>query len=596
MYRGKFENNPSGRSTSELLEERASRNAASGRTAPAGQNRRPQQPRPSQSPEPTVMSGAAPMPPQGARHVPPQNARPVPPQGANSVPPMGARPVPPQGTRPVPPQSAGPVPPQGAAPVPQMNTAPAQQPARPAPVSGAPEKSHRKVTKVFYSFYFGFIALFALSTFFGLHWLNGWLERYEAAQPDDYAEAVFQQLFENPNWGLLYDNSVTKGTDLEGKEAYVAHMQEKVGSNQLTYQETSAGLSGNMKYFVKLGDENIASFMLQGDSEHITDNPNWHLGDIELIFRYDNSYKIQVQEGHKAYVNNMELDESYTIMKASSVAQDFLPVGTTGIRVWTQQIDNLMGKPTVKILDEKGQEMHVSYNPETKTFTEQTEANTITEDQKKAAIGAAEVYGKYMISQANRGELAKYFDASSDVYTTIRTSEKIVQQSFFQSFDFGEETVSDFTMYSDDLFSCHVYVVLNVTRKDGTVKEYPIDTNFFFAKQNTGKWLAYDMTNEPVLEPVGQVRLTFMNGSEQISTGFYDTDATELDTPLIAVPQGKVFSGWTRETLGAEGQKVLEVMFTPDETGHVVLPLGSTLEPMVLTALFENAPAEGGNE
>ena len=65
---------------------------------------------------------------------------------------------------------------------------------------------------------------------------------------------------------------------------------------------------------------------------------------------------------------------------------------------------------------------------------------------------------------------------------------------------------------------------------------------------------------------------------------------------MITVPEGKVFSGWVRENVSAEGKKVLEVVFTPDETGHVVLTGNSTLEPMVLTPLFENAAAEGGTQ
>ncbi len=636
MYKGKFSNNQGGRSTADLLQERASQtspkmpNPAAGRRpvpprsgepdilrnpqeeelhsqpipggeAVSGQSADPMAPQgvrpiPPQGARPMPPQGARPMPPQGARPMPPQGARPMPPQGARPVPPQGARPVPPQGARPMPPQGARPMPPQGARPVPPQNGKPAaprnEKPASQAKVPNAAPAAKKR--SVFYYYYFGFIFVFCLITVFGLVWLKGWLTDYEAAQPFKMAEAVFQAYFAHPNWGALYDNSVTKGTDLEGKEAYVSHMIDKVGSSQLTYQETSAGLSGDKKYFIKLGDEKIASFVLKGDAKHITDIPNWELGDIELIFKYDNSYKIKLLEGHKAFVNDMELDESYTIMKASTVAQDFLPVGTTGIRMWTQQIDNLMGKPKVKIVNEKGEEMPIIYDEETMTFTEQTPANSITEEQRTAAIGAAEAYGKYMISQANRGELAKYFDPSSDIYNTIRTSEKIVQQSFFKSYDFGEESVSDFCMYSDDLFSVHVSVIMNVTRKDDTIKQYPIDTNLFFSKQSTGKWLAYDMTNEPVLEPVGQVRLTFMNGREQLATGFYDTNATEIDTPLISVPEGKVFSGWTRETVGESGQKVLEVMFTPDETGHVVLPPKTTLEPMVLTALFENAPAEGG--
>ncbi len=71
----------------------------------------------------------------------------------------------------------------------------------------------------------------------------------------------------------------------------------------------------------------------------------------------------------------------------------------------------------------------------------------------------------------------------------------------------------------------------------------------FFAKQSTGKWLVYDMTNQDVQKPIGKVRLTFMNGDQVISSDFYDTNATELDTPMISVPEGKVFSGWVRKSV-----------------------------------------------
>ena len=304
-----------------------------------------------------------------------------------------------------------------------------------------------------------------------------------------------------------------------------------------------------------------------------------------------------MMEGHTAFVNDKPLDESYTIMKASTMAQSFLPVGTKGVRMWTQQVDNLMGKPQVRIQDEKGKEMEVTYDVETQTFTEKTEANTMTPEQEEAIVGAAKVYGRYMIAQAGRGELAKYFDSSSKIYASIRDSEKIVQQSFFSSYDFGEPEITSFCMYSDDLFSARVSISLNVTRKDGTVKPFPIDTTLFFSQHSTGKWLAYDMTNEDVQKPIGQVRLTFNStDGTQIASDFYDTNATELDTPMITVPEGKVFSGWVRENVSAEGKKVLEVVFTPDETGHVVLTGNSALEPMVLTPLFENASAEGGTQ
>ena len=98
----------------------------------------------------------------------------------------------------------------------------------------------------------------------------------------------------------------------------------------------------------------------------------------------------------------------------------------------------------------------------------------------------------------------------------------------------------------------------------------------------------YDMTNEDVTKPVGEVRLTFMNGEELLTTGFVANDATSLTTPIISAPEGKKFAGWVRESVDENGTKTLTIMFVPDESGNVTLPAGSTLEPMTLYALFED--------
>lgn len=476
--------------------------------------------------------------------------------------------------------------------------APAAPRANPKKAPQAPQKSGKRSrtgTLVFYSFYFCFIFLFFVCTFFGLQWLHGWLSDYEMAQPTVKSQEVFESLFTDPDWGALYDQSGTSGTVFEGKDTYMAYMSEKMTQGQLTFQETSAGLSGDKKYLVKLGNEKVAAFTLEDkgndgvtDTSNITYIPDWQLGSVELFFNYTDSYRIQLKESHTAYVNGVALDDSYTIQIASTMAEDYLPMGTTGIRMVTQYVDGLMGTPTVTVQDENGQATTVIYDEAQKMFVEQTEANTISEEQKMAVLGAAKAYGKFMIEQASRGELARYFDPSSAPYKSITRQEKIVQKAFFASYNFTTEEVSDFCMYSEDLFSARANVMLNVTRKDDTTKETAINVTLFFERQKNGKWLAYEMTNEDVTRPVGKVRLTFMNGQEELASGFYLTDATELDTPMLSIPEGKVFSGWVRQTVNDQGQTVFNVVFTPDATGHVVLPAGSTLEPMVLHALFQN--------
>lgn len=476
---------------------------------------------------------------------------------------------------------------------------PTRQPSgkRPPATQTVPEK-HRKGPRlggvIFYTLYFMCILVFFVATFFGLQWLQGWLADYQAAQPTTKSQEVFDQLFSHPDWGALYDAAGIENTPYEGKDQFVAYMENKVGDSQLTFKETSAGLSGDKKYFVLLGDEKIASFTLSGQTAAITDIPDWELGSVELFFDRSETFYIQNVDGHTVEVNGVPLDDSHVIQIATTAAAERLPIGVTGTSTCTQEISDLMAVPTVTIFDKSGKSMEVSYDAETHTFTEQTEANTISDSEREAALNAAKTNCLFMIEKASKADIAKYFDTSSDVYSVIVNLGNLWVQDN-NGYRFTKEEVSDYARYSDDLFSAHVVLNLNVTRKDGTTKDFGYDQTLFFRKQDTGKWLVYDATNADVNAPVGKVRLTFMNGDTVLSSEFVKTDATELDTPLVSAPEGKVFIGWYRIDKYDNGT-TYTMAFDPDENGHVTIPNGTTLEPMTLYALFETPSGTDATE
>ena len=476
---------------------------------------------------------------------------------------------------------------------------PTRQPSgkRPPVTQTVPEK-HRKGPRlggvIFYTLYFMFILVFFVATFFGLQWLQGWLADYQAAQPTTKSQEVFDQLFSHPDWGALYDAAGIEDTPYEGKEQFVSYMENKVGDATLTFKETSAGLSGDKKYFVLLGDEKIASFTLSGQTAAITDIPDWELGGVELFFDRSETFYIQNVDGHTVEVNGVPLDDSHVIQIATTAAAERLPIGVTGTSTCTQEISDLMAVPTVTIFDKSGKSMEVSYDAETHTFTEQTEANTISDSEREAALNAAKTNCLFMIEKASKADIAKYFDTSSDVYSVIVNLGNLWVQDN-NGYRFTKEEVSDYARYSDDLFSAHVVLNLNVTRKDGTTKDFGYDSTLFFRKQDTGKWLVYDATNADVNAPVGKVRLTFMNGDTVLSSEFVKTDATELDTPLVSAPEGKVFIGWYRIDKYDKGT-TYTMVFDPDENGHVAIPNGTTLEPMTLYALFETPSGTDATE
>ena len=486
--------------------------------------------------------------------------------------------------------------------------APAKKQPVPQEVPAKPKKKQKKGPRlmgvIFYTLYFLFILVFFVALYFGLQWLHGWLYDYELAQPTVKAEQVFQEVFTDPDWGALYESAGAKDSLYEGKEEYVAYMEAKVGNSALTYNETSAGLSDDKKYIVYLGDEKVATFTLvdknkTGDVslenlENITDIPEWELGAVEVFFERVGTYNIVKMDGSTAFVNGVALNDDFTIQIATTKAQEYLPKGTTGASLHTQQVNGLMELPTVTITDKDGKEAQVTYDEATRTFTERTESNTITEEQQEVAINAAKTNCLWMIEEVtDRGTVAKYFDASYKPYTDIVTTRELWMQNH-GGYEFVDTKVEDFALYNGDIFSVRVSTILRVTRTDGSTRDYDYARSLFFHKTEAGKWLCFEATNVDVSEPVGKVRLTFMDGDTKLTSDYYSTDAKEIVTPKISVKDGMVFTGWAT-VKEEDGATVYNLEFQPDETGIVKVPDGTTLKPMTLYALVQDAdevPAE----
>ena len=476
---------------------------------------------------------------------------------------------------------------------------------RPTPPPQQPETKKKKSGPrlggvIFYTLYFMFILIFFLATFLGLTWLHGWLTDYEMAQPDGKAEQVFTQLFTDPDWGALYDAAGAKDSAYEGRDAYVSYMEDKVGDSQLNYLETSAGLSGNKKYLVRLEKEKVASFTLvdkaKNENEDMTNKfknmsriPDWQLGAVEVFFNREGTYYIEKLDGHTAFVNDVPLTDEMTIQVATTLAEKYLPEGTTGVSMCTQQIDGLMAQPTVTIFDKSGKQMEVTYDEATRTFTERLESNTMSDDQRDAAIKAAETYCNWMLAVDNdRGHAAQILDPAGDAYKTLTSIPR--DQLWVQSnngFTYDNINVSDFALYAGDIFSVRVTLDVNVTRTDGSIKNYPFNSSMFFRKNDSGKWLCFNTTNVDVSQPVGRVRLTFMNGENEVHSQFYGTDSKEIVTPVVPTPEGKVFTGWVTIEKDDSGAMVYNLQFQPDEEGKVAIPEGTILKPMTLYALFQ---------
>lgn len=488
---------------------------------------------------------------------------------------------------------------------PQQQRSAAQRPAQPkAPQprrqveneAVLQKRGPRTGSMVFYGFYFGLILVFFVGIFITLNWLNGWLGKYEAAQPTIKCQQVFDQLFANPDWAQLYrlagDPTGTGtnkyDTQFEGQDAFVRYMTEKVGSQQLSYVETSGGLTGK-KYLVRLGTEKLASFTLLGQQENIIDIPDWQLGEVELFLNRNQSIKIRKMENHVAYINNNPLSDDYTIQIASTKA-DERQAAENRIRTSIQEVDGLLTTPELLVYDQTGAPIEVRYNADSGMFEEQISAIAITDEERSAVFGALEAYAGFMINASgSRAAVAKYFDGGSQTYNDIVKMNGELWMNADRGHDFLNEEILGYTKHSDTLFSVRASMVMHVNNKDNTEKDYNVTQSMYFQYKNN-KWVCTEMTNEDITAPVGEVRLSFYDlAGNQLSSDFYSTGIKSLTTPVVTAPAGKVFKGWATVETNDQGQKTWNVVFQPDEMGNVTFPDGYNLVPMKLYPLFQNA-------
>lgn len=450
------------------------------------------------------------------------------------------------------------------------------------------KKGARASTKVFYTCLLFFILIFAIALTFVMSELKDWLVDYQASQPEDKCNEVFTQLFSEPDWQEIYTLAGEQDSEAVNAQSYAAYMEEKIGDTELTCIETSAGLSGDKKYIVRCGTEKVATFTLTNVTPDAS-IATWEMGVVDVFYSCDLSVNIITIPGYQVKVNGQQLDESHIISMESTKAEEYLPEGVHGYQLCEMTVGKFLSEPTVEVLDHNGSAVTLSFDADSRTYSHaiaDTQKDlTAADDEYQTLLTAAKTYCEYMIGKMGKAELKQCFDAETEIYNTIVTNTTWLQK--FSGYNFGEETIDNYYRYNENLYSARVQLTLNVTRKDGTIKEFPLSSTFFVEKRGDDQWLVINMVNGDVQEHQNSVRLTYVVNGETVFSELVDAQSSRLTTPEVTVPEGKTFAGWFVERVDENGKVSMDLVFTPGEDGAVNIPTGTTLEPMTLQARFQ---------
>lgn len=343
----------------------------------------------------------------------------------------------------------------------------------------------------FYAFLFGFILCILILLLCLMNPLHTLLTQYESAQPQFVAQEIFDTLFADPDWALLYDMAGIQPTKFEGRREYVAYMEAKVGDQPLEYVEVPAGLSGDKCYSVRLHGEEIAVFTMTPVDDGVSTFGRWSFGKASVYFTREESVTVTMMPGYTVYINGVPLDDSYTTLQVSTVAEDYIPEGLHGYRYMQQQIGGLLIQPEVVVLDEYNNPVELTQDPVTGIYTTPiTDTVPMTWGEGELILETVQAEALFAIRDISVGQLREYFAPNSQAYEAVTSGEALVKNVKSCSFDDSATVIRDFYRYSDDLFSVWAEVKLDVTDKKGKVTSYTFGGTYFFTTNILGNYMA----------------------------------------------------------------------------------------------------------
>ena len=409
------------------------------------------------------------------------------------------------------------------------------------------------------------------------------LRNYEKLQPEYVSQQIFSQVFSSPNWSAIYDNTKVELNKFENKDAFVQFMNKRVGAGPLTFQSGPETEDGRLLYYILLNKERIASFYLKNSSSN-PQAPKWQLDGMEVYFQAEDSYRIFGSSEHIVKVNGVQLDDRYLLQRTGmKLAENLGDLSRNAKLPGTclYEVSDLLVKPQVTIEDQNGQQMEVTYDEQTATFSENVAAVSAPVEAKNLALNAVKTYCEFMIKKATRADLSKYFNPETDTYKAITASDLTwIQKESGHST--ANEKIKDYIQLNNDHFSIRVSLTWQLERKDGSIKESPVDVTLVFGKEESGKWRCQRMTGLELVDSFHTVRVRFMHEQTVISSILVSNQDKTIQCPSVGIPEGRKLAGWVTVMQDENGHDYYQRVLEPDESGLCRVPDGLFEKPVDL--------------
>lgn len=366
-------------------------------------------------------------------------------------------------------------------------------------------KIKNKKTKKKSKFWLGFAVyaglLVILIGVFSLY-VNSTMKDYEASQP----ELIIDDLVAELESGKTTSIEGASASKFEAENAVMEQFTELVSGSELTYSRASL-TSDKAVYSVKKDSTEVAKVTVKASNTRnvlaILSISDWSLESIEMTgVKGNNSIKITAPDSYKVCVNDVELGEAEKLENTEQAeglqyAAEYVDVPV----LVTYEVSGLINEPVVTVFDGNNEAVAVPAAVNSKIsigFESEEIPDNIREYVTTAAMDYSNFFSRDIAGCSESTEcIQKYFPKDS-YYIVLAEQYRQEDMWMYSAHDtpvFRNITISDYTVYTDKLFSVTVYfekdMLLTATGKTST----DINNQTYYYVNIDGSWLIADIQN-----------------------------------------------------------------------------------------------------
>ena len=214
-------------------------------------------------------------------------------------------------------------------------------------------KNTKTSTHVYRASLIAILVIGIIATAIIYNYLDNLFLDYEDSRPKYLAKEYFEEIFDSNDYSLIHNAIGLDSSSPVSKEEFDLWFNNLIKDKELRYAETSAGLSGNSKYYIYLDDLRIGEFLLI--TTGIKNQSNFDIlakDKVTLSLPSDDAYIIRVRQGSTVFVNGVELSQKYVTEEGNLISGPYT--------IYT--VNYLVNKPTISVKFE-GEECYM-INPE----------------------------------------------------------------------------------------------------------------------------------------------------------------------------------------------------------------------------------------